>query len=297
MAGPRVAFLGLGRMGSPMAANIAAAGFPVTAYNRTIAKAEELAAAAGTQVAATPAAAVAEADIVITMMANADALRDVCDGPAGILASLRPGAIVIDMGTTGPEAIAALDVDVRERGGVLLDCPVSGSTATAQAAALTLMVGGPADAVEQARPVLESMSQRIYPLGPVGAGSAMKLAVNLVIFGIMQSVSEALVLAEAAGIDRAQAYDVFENSAVGAPVVKYRHANFVTPETAPTTFTLELTAKDLGLILGLASTVGTTVPLSEATLAVTRDAIAAGLGDRDVAELAVHLRRQRDARA
>lgn len=287
----RVAFLGLGRMGSPMAANIAAAGFPVTVYNRTAAKSEELAAAhPGIAVAASPRDAADGADIVITMMANADALRAVCDGEDGILAALRPGGIVIDMGTSGPEAIAALDQDVRAHGGVLLDCPVSGSTATARAAALTLMVGGPADAVEAARPVLESMSQRIYHLGAVGTGSAMKLAVNLVIFGIMQSVSEALVLAESAGIDRAQAYDVFENSAVGAPVVKYRHDNFVTPETAPTTFTLELTAKDLGLILALASEVGTEVPLSVATLDVVREAIAGGLGDRDVAELAVHLR-------
>ncbi len=290
-----VGFIGLGHMGLPMALNVARAGFDVIAYNRTIAKAQALATEAGTRVAPTPRAAASGADVVITMLADETALRSACDGDKGILAGLRPGTIIVDMGTSGPTAVAALAESVASAGGVLLDAPVSGSTATAEAGALTIMVGGPSETVAAVTPVLEAMGQRIYHLGSVGAGSAMKLAVNLVIFGIGQAISEALVLAESAGIDREIAYDVFENSAVGAPMVKYRHEAFVRPGSVPTAFSLNLAAKDLNLIDRLATALGTSVPQSKTNLAQVEAAIAAGLGELDMAAIAVHLRNQRGA--
>ena len=285
-----VAFVGLGRMGTPMAANVARADFPLVAHNRTRAKAEQLADAVGARVADTPRAAVDGADIVITMLADETALRAMADGPDGFLGGLAPGTVVIDMGTTGPSGVARLAADVAAAGGTLLDAPVSGSTATAQAGALTIMVGGPPEAVSTAMPVLQAMGERIYAVGEVGAGAAMKLAVNLVIFGLGQAVSEALVLAEAAGIDRGTAYEVFENSAVGAPMLKYRHDAFVRPESTPPAFALTLAAKDLRLIDELAQAVGADVPQSRTNLAVIKSAIAAGLADQDMAAVAVHLR-------
>lgn len=291
-----VAFVGLGRMGSPMAAHVATAGFSVIAFNRTRAKAEEFALATGCRVADSPREAAANADVIITMLADESALRSVCDGPDGLLAGLKPGAVVIDMGTTGPEGVRRLATDVRTTGALLIDAPVSGSTASAEAGTLTIMVGGPPQAVAIARPILEVIGSRIYALGPVGSGAAMKLAVNLVIFGLGQAVSEALVLAEAAGIDREQAYEVFENSAVGAPMVKYRHEAFVHPERTPTAFALTLAAKDLSLVADLAHDVGAEVPQSLTNLAVIEAAIAAGFADRDIAEVSVYLRARRHSK-
>lgn len=285
-----VAFIGLGKMGSPMAAHIARAGNSLTVYNRTRVKAEDLAAEVGAVVADSPRAAVAGANIVITMLADESALRTVCDGADGLLVGLTPGAIVIDMGTTGPAGVGRLGVDVADRGCVLLDAPVSGSTATAEAGALTIMVGGPASEIDAVLPVLRTMGERIYVLGDTGSGAAMKLAVNLVIFGLGQALSEALVLAEASGIDREQAYEVFENSAVGAPMVKYRHEAFIRPESTPAAFALTLAAKDLKLITDLAQAVGTEVPQSVANLDVVERAIDAGFADADMAAVSVYLR-------
>jgi 3-hydroxyisobutyrate dehydrogenase-like beta-hydroxyacid dehydrogenase len=288
-----VGFLGLGRMGMPMALNLVHAGFDVIAYNRTMSKAHEFTSKSGARIAQTPREAAVGVDVVITMLTDEAALRATCSGKNGFLSVLRPGTIVIDMGTSGPEAVAALSESVTAVGGVLLDAPVSGSTAMAESGSLTIMVGGPSDSVSSVTPLLEVLGQRIFHLGAVGAGAAMKLAVNLVIFGLGQAISEALVLAESAGIERELAYEVFENSAVGAPMVKYRHEAFVRPGSAPTAFSLNLAAKDLNLVTRLASTLGTSVPQSRTNLVQVEAAIAAGLGEQDMAAIAVHLRDQR----
>ena len=165
------------------------------------------------------------------MLADADALRETYSGDDGAAAGLRPGAIAIDMGTTGPEGVAWLDETVRGVGGTVVDAPVSGSTATATEGTLTIMAGGTEDDVERARPVLESIGSRVYHLGATGTGAVMKLAVNSVIFAIGQAISESLVLAERAGIERERAYEIFENSAVAAPMVKYRRDHYLHPES------------------------------------------------------------------
>lgn len=236
MTGPdvtTVAFVGLGRMGAPMATNVAAAGYTVHVYNRTRAVADDLAKHTAVTVADTPRAAAAAADVVITMLADESALLAVYAQPEGLLAGWSPGKVAVDMGTTGPPGTAQLADLVGSHGGIVIDAPVSGSTAAAQSQTLTIMVGGPVGPVERIRPVLAAMGSSIYHLGDTGAGSVMKLAVNAVIYGIGQAVSESLVLAERAGIPRQTAYEVFCNSAVAAPMVKYRTRNFVDPENAP----------------------------------------------------------------
>jgi 3-hydroxyisobutyrate dehydrogenase-like beta-hydroxyacid dehydrogenase len=134
------------------------------------------------------------------------------------------------------------------------------------------------------------LGSKVYHLGGPGSGAVMKLAVNGVIYALGQAVSESLVLAEQAGIERAAAYEVFENSAIAAPMVKYRHDAFVFPETTPTAFAMSLAAKDLGLIRALAEQVGVPVPQAVVNHEVLKEAIAAGLGDHDMAAVAVHLR-------
>lgn len=289
-----VAFLGLGRMGKPMAANIAKAGFPVVVYNRTRSTAEDFATAtAGVTVADSPRQAAAAADVVVTMLADEKALRSVYEGPDGLLSGWSPDKIALDMGTTGPSGTAWLAGAVQAAGGTAIDSPVSGAVKAAETGALTLMVGGPADVVEQVRPILESMSAAIYHLGGSGTGAVMKLSVNNVIYALGQAVSESLVLAERAGIDRRQAYEVFCNSAIAAPMVKYRQDNYVNPDSAVTQFALTLAAKDLRLITGLADRVGAPMPQAAVNMATTVDAIDAGLGAQDMAAVAVYLRDHR----
>ena len=152
------------------------------------------------------------------------------------------------------------------------------------------MAGGDTDAVERARPALESFAQRIILLGPVGAGATMKLAVNAMVFGLNQTLAEGLVLAEKAGVARDLAYEVIANSAVAAPFVQYKRDAFEQPGSVPVAFALELVAKDLDLATALAEQVGATVPQAATNRRVVGDAIAAGRGGEDLSALAEHLR-------
>ncbi len=252
----KVAFIGLGRMGRPMATNVARGGHSLVLYNRTPATAEALAAEIGATAVATAREAAEGAEVVVTMLADADALRETYGGDDGAAGGLRPGAVAVDMGTTGPEGVAWLDEIVRGVGGSVVDAPVSGSTATATEGTLTIMAGGTEDDIERVRPVLESIGSRVYHLGATGTAAVMKLAVNSVIFAIGQAISESLVLAERAGIDRERAYEIFENSAVAAPMVKYRRDQYLHPESAAVAFAMSLAHKDLLLIHELAELVG-----------------------------------------
>ena len=285
-----IAFIGLGRMGRPMAANLVKAGFDVIAYNRTQTTAQAFADQVGATVAANPRQAAERAEVIITMLADERSLRAVYDGPVGVLNACRPGLIAIDMGTTGPAGVGRLGMQIAATGAQMVDAPVSGSTAAAEAGTLTILAGGPPEALDAVHPVLLAMGSTIYRLGPLTAGQSMKLAVNAVIFALGGAVSEALVLAERAGIDRQLAYEVFENSAIAAPMVKYRHGAFIDPDNTPAAFALTLAAKDLGLIQELAQTVGAPMPQSVVNAQVIDAAVARGLGDRDMAAVAVYLR-------
>ena len=294
MSGTAVGFVGLGSMGLPMAANIAAAGFPLVVWNRTASKAEALAAGCEARVAASPAALAAEADVVITMVADGDVLLDLYAGSGDMAGSLRPGTVCIDMSTISPAQAAAAAAAVTGSGGRFVDAPVSGSVALAEAGTLTVMAGGETSAVDAARPVLEAVSARIYHMGPVGSGATIKLAVNSIVYGLGQAVSEALVLAEAAGIERARAYEVFANSAIAAPFVHYRREAFLKPGEVPVAFRMVLARKDLDLALELAGGVGASLPQSELNRAVIEEAIEAGFGDHDMSAVAQHLRGHAD---
>lgn len=285
-----VAFIGLGRMGAPMAANLAAAGHDLVLHNRTRTTAESLAEEIGATVAATPREAAVGAAVVITMLADEDALRTVLGGEDGVLAGLRPGAVLLDMGTTGPAAIGRLATTVAEAGGALVDAPVSGSTGAAEAGTLTIMVGATDEAFDTVAPILSAMGDAVYHLGGTGAGSVAKLAVNNILYALGNAVAESLVLAERAGLDRAQVYEVLENSAVAAPMLGYRRAAFLDPENTPAAFAMTLARKDLVLITELASALGVPVQQAEANLSLISAAVEAGLGERDMADVAVHLR-------
>jgi 3-hydroxyisobutyrate dehydrogenase-like beta-hydroxyacid dehydrogenase len=287
-----VAVLGAGRMGSAMAERLCGAGIRVVVYNRTAARATELASRIGAGVAAMPAEAAAGSDIVISMVADDAAVADLYDGPDGVTAGLRPGAVAVDMSTVLPATIRSLEAAVRARGAGILDAPVSGSVTSTLAGELTIMVGGDAADLERARPVLETLARRVFHMGALGAGAAMKLAVNTVIFGLNGAVAEGLVLAERSGIDRTLAYDVLAAGAVGAPFVTYKRAAFVEPETTPVAFSLRLAEKDLGLIRGQADATDLALPQAATNLELIRAAERSVGEDADFSMVASHLREE-----
>jgi len=286
-----VGFAGMGRMGVPMAAQLVDAGFDVTVYNRTAAAAAGFAATHSSSSAPTPRELALAASIIVTMVADGPALLALFEGDDGLLRGLRPGSIVVDMGTTGIEHTNLARAHLAERGASLVEAPVSGSVAAATGKTLLVMAGGDDAALDTVMPVLDAMAGRIIRVGGPGSGAAMKLAVNAVLFGLNQAIAESLVLAEHAGIDRATAYEVFASSAIAAPVVHYRRAVFEHPGTTPVTFSIDLAAKDLGLIMQLASEVGTSMPQAGLNLEVMQEAGRSGLGEADMGEVATLIRR------
>lgn len=285
-----VAVLGTGRMGSAMARSLARNGHRLVLYNRTSERARELAAEVGAAVVATPAEAVADVEVALTMLADGPAIEQMYRQSDGVLAGVHAGLVLLEMSTAEPHVARSLEPEVSARGGALLDAPVSGSVALAEAGKLTIMAGGDEAALERARPVLDALAGRVFHLGPIGTGAAMKLAVNAVIFALDVALAEALVLAERAGIERGRAYEVLEASAAGAPFVGYKRQAFLEPDAAPTAFSLDLAAKDLRLITALADGVGLPVAQARTNLELIDAAASSQGGARDFALVAGHLR-------
>jgi 3-hydroxyisobutyrate dehydrogenase-like beta-hydroxyacid dehydrogenase len=285
-----VAFLGLGRMGRPMAVNVRKAGFDLVVWNRTAEKATEFAASHGATAAASPAEAAAAADVVISMLADDAAVIDAHAGEHGTFSALRTGAVAVDMSTVALDTVRELAKRANERRTAFLDAPVSGSVKAAADATLTIMAAGPAAAVDLVRPVLGSMGDPVVHMGESGMGAAMKLSVNAVVHALNGALSEALVLAERSGIDRRAAYEVYLNSAIAAPFVHYRQAAFEQPGEVPVAFRLALAGKDLRNALQLAAGVGADLPHTAAALEVLERAAAAGFGEDDESAVAQYLR-------
>lgn len=286
----RVGLAGLGRMGAAMGVHLVADDIDLTVFNRTTGTATEFARLHGCASAETARELAEASTVVVTMVADGAALVALLEGDDGLLAGLAPGSVVVDMGTSGIEHTQHARSRLAEIGVALVEAPVSGSVAAAAGKTLLVMAAGDDDDVDRALPVLEKLAGRIIRVGGPGAGAAMKLAVNAVLFGLNQAIAESLVLAERSGIERATAYEVFASSAVAAPVVHYRRAVFEQPETTPVTFSVDLANKDLGLILALASQVGASMPQADANLAMMQDASESGLGDHDMGEVATVLR-------
>jgi 3-hydroxyisobutyrate dehydrogenase-like beta-hydroxyacid dehydrogenase len=289
MEQPTVAVVGTGRMGGAMVGTLRRAGFDVLAFNRTAAKAEAVAAATGATVAGSAAEAAAGAGVVLTSLSD-DTVKDAYGGPRGIAAGLRPGTVVLESTTVDPRTVLGLRPMVEERGASLLDTPVSGSVMLVERGELTVMVGGDAAALEQARPVLDALAAKVFHVGDLGAGATMKLVVNAILHGLNLAMSEGLVLAEKAGVERTAAYEVMAASAWAGPFVHYKRAAFERPEETPVAFSLDLAGKDLDLALDLAERAGARLEQAATNRRVVRAAIAAGMGGADLSALAVYLR-------
>jgi 3-hydroxyisobutyrate dehydrogenase-like beta-hydroxyacid dehydrogenase len=287
----RVALIGAGRMGSAMGARVADAGHDLVVFNRTRSRAEDLAGQANTRVADSAREAAEFAEVCLVSLADDPAVTATYLDDNGLIAGLQPRAVVCDASTVAPATVRGLNPLVAQKDAILLDTPVSGSVSTVESGTLTVMVGGDQDALDRARPVLETFAKSIFYLGDIGAGATMKLVVNSLVHSLNVAVSEALVLAEKAGLDRETAYDIFEAGAAGAPYVKYKREAFLRPGEVPVAFSLDLVAKDQELIHDLAAQVGARMEQGEASRKLVAEAVSAGMAERDISEVAEFLRR------
>ncbi|HEY2744160.1 MAG TPA: NAD(P)-dependent oxidoreductase [Polyangia bacterium] len=274
-----VAFLGLGTMGAPMAANILARNHTLAVWNRSPARAQPLV-AAGARLAATPADAARGADAVVMMLADPIAVHAVVDGPDGVLAGLGANALVVDMSTVDVDTARVIDAKVRARGGRFVDAPVSGTRKPAVEAKLVIMAGGdPAD-VARARPLFEAMG-RVVHVGAVGQGMAAKLVLNGLGAHMMTGFSAMLVLAARLGLDLSAMLEVIGSGAFSSPLYASKAPRMRARDFEPD-FTLKLMHKDQELVLATAAAHGYAMPTLATIRDVLAEAIAAGYGDDDL---------------
>ncbi len=269
-------FIGLGAMGSRMAKRLLDAGYPVVGYNRTAAKAEPLV-AAGMKLASSPRQVAEAADVIFSMVSHTEALHAIAHGPDGVLAGLRRGATWVEMSTVSAQATRRLGELVSDRGGSLLDAPVSGSAITLEQGQLSFMVGGDAAVLERVRPYLLAIGPTITHIGPLGLAVTMKIATNLGLAVQMLAFSEAVLLAEKAGITRERAVETLLKSVIASPMVKYR-GPFVLRMPEEALFNVPMMQKDLELALALRVAAGHGVQAQGGGKGVTHNA--APLPDR-----------------
>jgi len=281
----RVAILGVGKMGAAMAKELAAAGVPINLWNRNAAVAEELKSSlASADIVVTESAgkALVDADFAICTFTDGKVTQAVLIDDAITLASVKSNLVIADMGTSGVSSARALNEALTSRGINFIDAPVSGSVATIAAHQLLVMASGKPAVIDSMRPVFAHFAKKVAVLGEAGAGQAMKLAVNLVVHTLSAAVSEALALSTAAGIAPEAAYDVFEESVVAAPFVKYKRAAFLDGQ-APVAMRIDTVGKDMGLILGLARELNVPLEAAEGVRNLYLHAQNGGFEARDMA--------------
>jgi 2-hydroxy-3-oxopropionate reductase len=277
--GKTIGFIGLGVMGAPMAANLLAAGFDVLAWNRSP---EPLAALAerGARAAGGPTAVAREAGVVITMLADDEAVREVLGDAGGAIAAAAPGTLVIDMSTVSPALARELAAAGGERGVAVLDAPVSGGDVGAREGTLSIMAGGEAADVERARPVFAALGSRVTHCGPAGSGQVVKACNQVLVAVIFAGLSEALVLGSKLGVDPATLLDAVGGGMAGNRIMEVRRDNFLRHDFTPG-FKVDLHHKDLEIALGAAGEADVPLPLSAEVQQMFRQLRAAGHGGED----------------
>jgi len=281
MPKPHVAILGLGLMGTGMAGRLLSEKFPVTVYNRSREKAEALA-ADGATVAGSPREAAAQARVVIGMVADDAASRAVWLGENGALAGVAPGTVLIESSTLTPGWVRELAAAASRQKCEFLDAPVTGTKPHAASGELLFLVGGSAQALEAARPVLAAMSRDIVHLGPTGSGATMKLVNNFLCGVQAASFAEAMALVEAGELNREQAAKILCNGAPGSPLIRAIWSRVASGDLTPN-FVLRLMAKDLKYATEEAKQRGLALKTAAPAIEVFEDAARNGYGDQDFA--------------
>lgn len=275
--------LGLGNMGQPMARNLLRAGWSLVVWNRTKAKARELLEAGATW-APTPQDVAERSDVVLTVLADATAVRAVLLGEDGVAAAEKEGLIVVEMSTIAPADSVAMARELAARGMVMLDAPLSGSTKAAADAVLTVLVGGDGATLEQVRPILESVGKTIVHMGPNGSGCHMKLVNNVILAAVLAGFAEAYVLGRKAGLEGSRILDVVLQGSAKCPLLEFKGQAIVGRNFRPT-FALAMMRKDLTLALATAADVGAPMPLTALLNELHQAGVARGMGKEDFSSI------------
>ncbi|BAQ69275.1 3-hydroxyisobutyrate dehydrogenase [Rhodovulum sulfidophilum] len=257
----RVAFLGLGVMGYPMAGHLAAAGHEVAVYNRTAAKAEDWVARHGGRSAPSPAEAAEGADLVMACVGNDDDLRAVCEGEAGAFAGMAAGAVFVDHTTVSSMVTEEMAALAGTRGIAFVDAPVSGGQAGAENGQLVIMCGGPEEAYGKAEPVMAAYAKLSKRMGGTGAGQLTKMVNQICIAGLVQGLSEGLHFAEKAGLDGRAVVEVIGGGAAGSWQMMNRYQTMLDDEFDHG-FAVDWMRKDLGICLATADRTGASLPVT-----------------------------------
>ena len=268
-------------MGSGMAQRLLINGFPLTVFNRNPEKSKPFA-SEGAHVAASPREAAAQADVIISMVADDVAARSLWLGDNGALTAAKSGVVCIECSTVTFDWVRELAAAAAARGGEFLDAPVTGSKNQSAAGELNFLVGGDAATLEKVRPVLAAMSKAIVHIGPTGSGSLLKLINNFVCGVQVASLAEAMAMIERSGLDRAKALEILANGAPGSPLVKAVSTRMTTPDFPPN-FLLRLMAKDLGYAIQEGGKLSVELVTAKAALEDFQRAIGAGHGEKDIA--------------
>ena len=288
----RVGFAGLGRMGAHMARNLVGAGHDVLVWNRSADPVLKFCDETGTSRAISPRQLAEETEVVFTMLADDVASRAVYTGSDGLFLAHGGAKAFVEMGTMSPAHIMTLAANAPASAQVI-DAPVSGATQAAAAAQLLIMAGCTENQARPLMPLFDAMGKQVICLGKTGAGSVMKLAINSMIHGMNQTVSEALTLAEAAGIDLPLAYDAVEASAACAPMLHYRRDLYLDEAGQDVTFTVALARKDMSITADLARQFGVAMPQGELNLKKLQEAVSRGYGGRDMASILNFMREEK----
>ena len=274
----KVAFIGMGVMGFPMAGHLKAKGYDVVVYNRTAAKAEEWVKKHGGSSAATPAAAAKDCDFVMTMVGNDDDVLAVTTGKDGVLSGMKKGAILVDHTTASADVARKVFAEAKAKGVDFIDAPVSGGQAGAENGKLTVMCGGEAGPFDRAKPVMDSYGRAVTLLGPAGSGQLTKMVNQITIAGLVQGLSEGIAFAEKAGLDVNQVLDVISKGAAQSwqmenrgKTMHERKFNFG--------FAVDWMRKDLGICLAEAKRNGAKLPVTQ-TVAGYYDEVSKNGGQR-----------------
>ena len=286
----KLAFLGLGVMGYPMAGHLAKAGHEVTVYNRTSAKAQKWAAEHGGRAAATPREAATGADFVMACVGNDDDLASVCRGPDGAFAGMASGAIFVDHTTVSAKITHDLAAEGAAAGISFIDAPVSGGQAGAENGVLSVMCGGDADDYDRAAPVIDAYAKICKRLGAVGSGQIAKMMNQICIAGLVQGLSEALRFGEKAGMDGKAVVEVIQGGAAGSWQMVNRHATMLDGEFEHG-FAVDWMRKDLGICLQTADEIGAPLPMTAMIDQFYKDVQNMGGGRWDTSSLIERLRR------
>lgn len=275
-----IGYVGLGGLGSQIAAYLMEKGHRVTGYNRTRAKAEPLI-ALGMQWADSPRAVCQTADFTIVQVSDSAALRAVADGADGLLAGLGPGKVLLDMGTNSPAGSRLLAEQVRATGARMVDAPVSGSGATMRQGRMSVMVGGEPEVFERVKPILQDIGPKVTHVGGNGVAMSMKIAVNLSLAVQFLAFSEAVLLAEKSGIPRATAVDVLLNSVIASPCLQYRGPSVMREPDPAIFWNVRMMQKDMVLAMEMGRALDVPLPTTSVTHEYLVAARGMGMSEQD----------------